>query len=108
MPLYLSRFTYTPEVWKAMLSNPEDRRENARAGIEAAGGKLLGFWYAFGEHDGYTLVEAENNVKAAAGVIASNAGGALSSVATTVLLTVEEMLEALQEAQKLPYRRPAG
>ena len=108
MPLYLSRFTYTPEAWKAMISNPEDRRENARAGIEAAGGRLLGFWYAFGEHDGYTLVEAENNVKAAAGVVGSYAGGALRSAETTVLLTVEEMLEALHEAQQLPYRPPAG
>jgi uncharacterized protein with GYD domain len=108
MPLYLSRFSYTPEAWAAMIKSPEDRREVARAGIEAAGGKLLGFWYAFGEEDGYTLVEAENNVKAAAGVIASNSGGALRSSATTVLLTVEEMLEALREAQKLPYRPPKG
>jgi uncharacterized protein with GYD domain len=108
MPLYLSRFSYTPEAWAAMIKNPEDRRETARAGIEAAGGKLLGFWYSFGEQDGYTLVEAENNVKAAAGVIASNSGGALQSVATTVLLTVEEMLEALREAQNLPYRPPKG
>jgi hypothetical protein len=27
MPLYLSRFTYTPETWARLISNPEDRRK---------------------------------------------------------------------------------
>lgn len=43
MPMYLSRFSYTPETWARMIENPEDRREAARACIGAAGGKLLGF-----------------------------------------------------------------
>ena len=53
MPLYLSRFSYTPETWARLIGNPEDRREAARSYIESVGGKLHGFWYAFGTHDGY-------------------------------------------------------
>jgi uncharacterized protein with GYD domain len=55
MPLYLSRFSYTPETWGRMVANPEDRRKAARDYIESVGGKLHGFWYAFGSHDGYNL-----------------------------------------------------
>ena len=27
MPLYLTRFSYTPETWARMIAHPEDRRE---------------------------------------------------------------------------------
>jgi hypothetical protein len=39
-------------------------------------------------------------------VIAIGAGGALSSFQTTVLLTVEETLAALQKASSIEYRPP--
>jgi uncharacterized protein with GYD domain len=52
MPLYLSRFSYTPETWAKLIGNPEDRRKAAQSYIESVGGKLHGFWYAFGTHDG--------------------------------------------------------
>jgi hypothetical protein len=55
MPLYLTRFSYTPETWNAMIERPEDRRDIAREIIESVGGRLQGFWYAFGQYDGYTL-----------------------------------------------------
>ena len=58
MPLYLSRFSYTPETWARLIGNPEDRRKAARSYIESVGGKLHGFWYAFGTHDGYNLVSS--------------------------------------------------
>ena len=46
--------------------------------IESVGGKLHGFWYAFGEYDGYTLWEAPDAVSMAAVAIAISGGGALS------------------------------
>src|ERR671916_3291161 len=104
MPLYLTRFSYTPETWARLIENPEDRRKAAQAYIESVGGKLHGFWYAFGEHDGYNLWEAPDNVSMAATAIAIGAGGALASIETTVLLTVEETLAALQKASSITYR----
>jgi uncharacterized protein with GYD domain len=108
MPLYLSRFSYTPETWSRLVKNPEDRRDAARTYIESVGGKLHGFWYAFGEHDGWTLWEAPDNVSMAAVAIAIGGGGALSTIETTVLLTVEETLEALRKAQGVQYRPPGA
>ena len=108
MPLYLSRFSYTPETWARLVQNPEDRREAARSYIESVGGKLHGFWYAFGSHDGLSLWEAPDNISMAAVAIAIGGGGALSSFETTVLLTVEETLEALRQAQAVQYRPPGA
>ncbi|TIT25617.1 MAG: GYD family protein, partial [Mesorhizobium sp.] len=27
MPMYLTKFSYTPETWARLIENPEDRRE---------------------------------------------------------------------------------
>ena len=106
MPLYLTRFSYTPATWAKLIKNPEDRREAAKQYIETVGGKLQGFWYAFGDHDGYALWEAPDNVSMAATALAIGAGGALSSMNTTVLLSVEDTLAALKKASSVKYRPP--
>jgi uncharacterized protein with GYD domain len=108
MPLYLSRFSYTPETWARLIRNPEDRRKAAQAYIESVGGKLHGFWYAFGTHDGYNLWEAPDNVSMASVALAISAGGALSSLETTVLMTVDETLDALRKAEQVQYRQPGA
>ena len=106
MPMYLTRFSYTPETWARLVKNPEDRRVAAKQYIESVGGKLHGFWYAFGEHDGYNLWEAPDNVSMAAVVIAIGGGGALRSIDTTVLLTVDETVAALQKSASIAYKAP--
>ena len=106
MPLYLTRFSYTPETWARLTDKPEDRRAAATTYIESVGGKLHGFWYAFGTHDGYNLWEAPDNVSMAAVALAISAGGALSSFETTVLLSVEDTLAALRKAGEVRYRAP--
>ena len=106
MSVFLMRFSYTPETWSRLIENPEDRRDAARAYIEQVGGALHGFWYGFGEHDGYAIFEAPDNVSMAGVVLAVAAGGAVASVQTTVLLTVEETLEALAKSKGIGYRRP--
>ncbi len=108
MALYLSRFSYTPETWAKLIGNPEDRRRAAQSYIESVGGTLHGFWYAFGTHDGLTLWEAPDNVSMAAVALAISGGGALSSLETTVLLTVDETIEALRKAEQVKYRAPGA
>jgi uncharacterized protein with GYD domain len=105
--MYLTRFSYTPETWKRMIANPEDRRKAATAYIESVGGKLHGFWYAYGSHDGINLWEAPDNVSMASVVLAIGSGGSVTNLETTVLLTVEETMEALAKAQGISYQPPA-
>jgi len=108
MPLYLTRFSYTPETWARLIGNPEDRRKAAQSYIESVGGKLHGSWYAFGKHDGYTLWEAPDNVSMAAVALAISSGGALSSLDTIVLLTVDETMDALRRVGQVQYRAPGA
>jgi uncharacterized protein with GYD domain len=108
MPFYLTRFNYTPDTWARLIKKPEDRRVAAQQYIESVGGKLHGFWYAFGDHDAYTLWEAPDNVSMAAVALAIGAGGALSSFQTTALLTVEETVSALDKARSIQYRPPGS
>jgi uncharacterized protein with GYD domain len=106
--MYLTKFSYTPETWARMIQDPEDRREAARTYIESVGGKLHGFWYAFGSHDGLNLWEAPGNVSIAAVVLAIGSGGAVTNLETTVLMTVEETMDAMRTAQRVAYRPPAA
>ena len=108
MAFYLMRFSYTPETWAKLMQNPEDRSEAARSYLEQVGGKLHGFWYGFGKYDGYAIYEAPDNVASVGFVLAITAGGALSSVETTPLMTVEESLEALARGKEIRYRRPGA
>jgi uncharacterized protein with GYD domain len=108
MPLYLGRFSYTTDAMKALLSQPQDRSAAAREVAESLGGKLLGFWYAFGEFDGVFLMEAPDNASAAALAMAVGAGGALSEVETTVLLDMDEAQDAMRKAAAATYRPPSS
>jgi uncharacterized protein with GYD domain len=108
MPLYLTRFSYTSETWARLIKKPEDRRMAAKQYVESVGGKLHGFWYAFGEHDAYILWEAPDNVAMAAVALSISAGGALSSLQTIPLITVEDTIAALQKAQSIKYTAPGS
>ena len=107
MPMYLTRFSYTPETWARMIQDPEDGRKAAAAYIESVGGKLHGFWYAFGAYDGLTLWEAPDDVSMAAVALAIGSGGAMRGMETTVLLSVEDTMAALGTARTVGYRPPA-
>ena len=108
MPLYLGRFKYTSDAMKALISQAQDRSAAAREVAESLGGKLLGFWYAFGAFDGVFLMEAPDNASAAALAMAVGAGGALSEVETTVLLDIDEAQDAMRKAAAATYRPPGS
>jgi uncharacterized protein with GYD domain len=48
MPKFVSFFSYTPEAWKAMTENPQDRAAHARSLTESVGGKLECFYWMSG------------------------------------------------------------
>ncbi len=106
MAMYLIGFSHTSGTWAKLLANPEDRSKALAPVVEAFGGKLHGYWYAFGETDGYVLLEAPDDVTEAALVIRVAATGAFTKVSTTKLITVNEALEAMRKGSSLPYRAP--
>ena len=108
MPVYLMRFSYTPETWSRLIENPEDRRDAARAYLEQVGGALHGFWYGFGEYDGVVIVEAPDE-KAMTGFIATALGaGHIRATKTTVLMTPKDAMEALGRSKGTTFQAPGG
>ena len=75
--------------------------------VEAAGGRLLGFYYAFGEYDLVLIVEAPDNVSIASILIAAAGGGALRKMNTTVLMSADDGQEAIGRAKDVTYRPPS-
>jgi uncharacterized protein with GYD domain len=108
MPQYLGRFRYSTDAVRAMVKDPQDREAAAREVLESLGGKLIGFWFCFGEFDGVFVAEAPDNATVAALAMAVGGGGAMSSFETTVLLGMDEAQEAMRKAASAPYRPPTG
>lgn len=80
------------------------RREAVRKLIESVGGKLEGIWYAFGESDVYVVADLPDNQAAMAVSLITNGSGAVT-VRTSVLMTPEEVDEAVK---RTPAYRPPG
>ena len=106
MPLYMSQVSYTSDAWAAMTQNPEDRSEVFGRLTESMGGRLLHWYYTFGEYDVLVIYEAPDESTAAAIVLAAVSPGHLSGVKTTVLLSSEQGLEAMRKAGEATYRAP--
>jgi uncharacterized protein with GYD domain len=104
----MSTFEYKPQVWAELVNEPENRTEAVSRLLENAGCKLKGLWYAFGESDGFALIEAPDNATSASIAIAINASGAFRKFETTVLMTQDELLKALKKAQDVAYVAPGA
>lgn len=98
MPIFISQGRYSREAMRGMLNAPEDRSEQVRTLIEAAGGKLLSYYVTFGEYDWLLVVEAEDDRAVAAAVIVAAAGGGVSDIKTSLAMTGAEAKEAFAKA----------
>lgn len=107
MPLYMSQFAYTAEALAAMAKNPQDRSAPVRELVQKAGGRLIGFYFCFGEYDGVAISEAPDDMTATAVVLAAISPGHLKAFKTTKLFTVEETMEAMRKAASLTFQGPS-
>ncbi len=108
MPYYMVQAAYTSEAWAAQIAKPQDRLAAVSDMIESAGGKLHAGYYSFGEYDIVVIIEAPDNENMASTMIGVAAGGATSSVKTTVLLTNDEAQNAIKAAGSSDYSPPSG
>ena len=104
MPKYLFQASYTQEGLSGLVNEGGTRR---RAMVEdlvdAVGGTLEAFYYAFGDSDLYAIVELPDDISATATSVAIGASGA-ASIKTTVLVTPETVDEAVKRS--VGYRPP--
>ncbi|HZK73629.1 MAG TPA: GYD domain-containing protein [Clostridia bacterium] len=105
MPKYLFEGSYTVEGIKGVLKEGgTGRREAVSAALKGMGGKVDAMYFAFGATDVYVIVDAPDNVTAAALAMGISSTGTVG-VKTTVLLTAEEIDQA---GKKTLSFRPAG
>jgi uncharacterized protein with GYD domain len=109
MAHFLVRWRFNESSAKALVANPQDRTGTARTLVEAFGGKLHHYYFAFGDYDGVGICEFPDNTAAAACSMAASATGAFARFETTALLTGKEAEAAMKRAHETKttgYRPP--
>lgn len=107
MPFYLIQADYSTEGAKSLTGHPQHREEALAKACAGLGGKMLHFFYSFGDYDTVVLAELPDNQAAAALSLAASAGGATRKMLTTVLLTTSEAIDAMGRVKSSAYTPPA-
>jgi uncharacterized protein with GYD domain len=106
MAKYLIQASYVGDGIKGLLKEGGSAR---RAAVEkllaSVGGKVDSFYYAFGDTDAYVIADAPDNVTTAAVALTVAASG-LVTIKTTVLITPEEVDQAVKKSPA--YRAPGA
>ena len=108
MSLSMIQFSYKPEVVAKLISNPEDRSIAVKNLIEKFGGRLLSFYYAYGDYDGVIIVEMPDSTAGLATTLSAFSQGGLTNLKTTILISVEEAVDAMKKASEATIEMPKG
>jgi uncharacterized protein with GYD domain len=99
MAKYLIKASYSAEGIKGVMKGGGTSRvEAVKKAIGSVGGTVESFYFGFGSDDVYVTVDAPGNTAAAAMAAAVGSSGALARYETVVLLTVDEIDEAMKMA----------
>ncbi len=108
MATFMTQFAYTGEAMAALAKNPEDRSVPVAKLAESLGGRLICFYYAFGEYDGLAIYEAPDDETALTIVATVNLAGHLKATKTTRLFTVEEAMASIGKTGQIVFKVPEG
>ena len=107
MAFYMIQGAYTVEAIATMAKNPQDRSVPVRELVQKIGGRLISFYFCFGEYDVVVLVELPDDSAATAVAMAAISPGHLKAYKTTKLFTAEETMEAMRKAGSLAFQGPS-
>lgn len=108
MALAMIQFSYKAETVGKLLNSPEDRSIAVRQLVERLGGKLLGFYYSFGEYDGVIIVDVPDAATQLATTMVAFAGGGTTHIKTTILISVADAMAAMKKGAGLRLEQPKG
>jgi uncharacterized protein with GYD domain len=104
MAAYLVQFSYTEQGIKGLhKEGGSKRREATEQLVKSLGGRLVAYYFTFGEYDGFAIIDGLENVDITAAALATGGSGA-ARTKTTVLLTPEEVDKAVKKNPT--YRAP--
>ena len=106
MPKFLIKASYNAEGARGLMKEGgSGRRAAITKLIEGSGGSVEGFYFAYGEHDVYVIVNLPDAATSVALSLAVNASGS-ASLSTVPLITPEEMDAACKKS--IGYRAPGA
>ncbi|MHA1988714.1 MAG: GYD domain-containing protein [Promethearchaeota archaeon] len=71
MSVSMIQFSYKPDVVRKLIKNPEDRSLAVKELLEKVGGKMLAFYYSYGDYDGIVIAEMPDHVSGLAATMAA-------------------------------------
>jgi uncharacterized protein with GYD domain len=74
--------------------------------IESAGGKLEALYFTFGDADFYIIADVPDNISAAAVSVVANQSGFVVTSKIIVLMTADEMDQAIKKAMTVEFLPP--
>ena len=99
---------FTGSHFAGLMATPEDREPAVRRLIEAAGGKLISFFFTTGDHDFILIAEAPDAESLIAASMAAAAPGTVTGQTTIRAWTAAEFKTVSEKASKIAgaYRAP--
>jgi uncharacterized protein with GYD domain len=108
MARYLIQFSVAPQAAAGLIQNPSNRAEAVGPIFEAVGGRLEQYYVEVGGSNGYIVAEIPDQESVGAVTMAVLAGGAVTFIKATAIVTAEEAVECWKKAASLTYRPPQG
>ncbi len=102
MALFMLMGKYSPEAMKAILETGSDREAVARKALEAAGGKLLGFYGMFGQDYNVAIIaEVPGNAEYIGAIAPALMSGTFAAFKSIPLYTAGDVVKASKIAKKV-------
>jgi uncharacterized protein with GYD domain len=107
--IFITQGRYTEHAMAGMLAKPEDRTPALEKLLDAAGMKLLGSYWTFGEYDFLVIVEAKDEHEWMKVLLLTASTGGLSDLKTMVAMSTADGEKAFEAAKALKGSfEPAG
>ncbi|MFI4889077.1 MAG: GYD domain-containing protein [Steroidobacterales bacterium] len=102
MAMYMLMAKYSAAAVKGIVKSGSDREAAARAAVEAAGGKLHGFYGMLGQEYGLAMiVEAPGHAEYIGALLPAISSGTFESWKSIPLYTWSDMTQAMTIAKKV-------
>jgi len=98
MSQFLFQVAYTSDSWAKQVRDQANVLERIQPLLTACDGRADSCFYAFGDYDLVLIADFPGPEEAASFSLAATAGGAVKTITTTPLLTVEQGISAMHRA----------
>ena len=108
MATYMAQVSFTADAWANLCKNPQDRSAVVAKQMEANGGKLLGYYFCFGDYDAVVISEAQDDRAMLAAMASVVSAGHVKNTKTTKLFTCQEAMGAMADSANWTFVPPSG